>query len=140
MNNQEPGSVLREARESVGLTVQDVADTLNLLVSHVEAIEANQFQQMNADIFVRGYVRSYARFLNLDVDPLLEATEAFLKPAAEQRAEQQLGQGAVLSSAQKLAGALVVAVLVWAGANWWLDEPAESKTDTTIAVEQDSEV
>ena len=140
MSNQEPGSVLREAREEAGLSEQDVADSLNLLVSHVEAMEANQFQQMNADIFVRGYVRSYARFLNLDAESLLEATEAFLKPAAEQRAEQQFARGAGLSPLQKLSGALVVAALVWAGANWWLGESADDKAGTADVVEQDSEV
>ena len=140
MSNQEPGSVLREAREEAGLSEQDVADSLNLLVSHVEAMEANQFQQMNADIFVRGYVRSYARFLNLDAESLLEATEAFLKPAAEQRAEQQFARGAGLSPAQKLSGALVVAALVWVGANWWLGESADDKAGTADVVEQDSEV
>ena len=139
MSNQEPGSVLREAREEAGLSEQDVADSLNLLVSHVEAMEANQFQQMNADIFVRGYVRSYARFLNLDAESLLEATEAFLKPAAEQRAEQQFARGAGLSPAQKLSGALVVAALVWVGANWWLGESADDKAGTADVVEQDSE-
>lgn len=140
MSNQQPGAVLREAREAAGLSVQDVADSLNLLVSHVEAIEANRFQQMNADIFVRGYVRSYARFLNLDVEPLLEATEAFLKPAAQQRVEQQLAQKAGLSPAQKLAGALVIAALVWAGANWWLGATADGMPDSADAVEQNSEV
>lgn len=140
MSNQEPGSVLREAREAAGLSEQDVADSLNLLVSHVEAMEANQFQQMNADIFVRGYVRSYARFLNLDAESLLEATEAFLKPAAEQRADQQFARGVGLSPAQKLSGALVVATLVWAGANWWLGESADDKAGTADVVEQDSEV
>ncbi len=140
MSNQQPGSVLREAREAAGLSEQDVADSLNLLVSHVEAIEANQFRQMNADIFVRGYVRSYARFLNLDAEPLLEATEAFLKPAAEQRAEQQLARGAGLSPAQKLGGALLVATLVWAGANWWLGDSADSRGEIADVLEQDSEV
>lgn len=139
MSNQGlPGSVLREAREAAGLSEQDVADSLNLLVSHVEAIEANQFRQMNADIFVRGYVRSYARFLNLDVEPLLEATESILKPAAQQREEARQAQTSGLSPLQKLLSALAIAVVVWAGANWWLGQPASAEADGLV--EQDSEV
>lgn len=82
-NHQEPGVSLRNAREAAGLSTKEVADSLNLLVSNVEAIEANNYAHMNARIFVRGYIKSYARFLDLNVEELLRAADERLKGERE---------------------------------------------------------
>ncbi|MCC7486127.1 MAG: helix-turn-helix domain-containing protein [Burkholderiales bacterium] len=82
-----PGAVLREARESRNLTVADVARQLKLSVNQVEALEAGEFERLPGAVFVRGFVRNYARFLKLDAEPLLRAVVARLpheepRPAA----------------------------------------------------------
>lgn len=71
-----PGAMLREAREARGLTERDLAETLNLAVSSVRALEADDYDRLPRPAFVRGYLRSYARLLTLDPQPLLEAHEA----------------------------------------------------------------
>lgn len=66
-----PGQVLRAEREALGVTTRDVAETLNLAVSMVEAIEADDYEQMPAAVFARGYIRAYARLLSLEPEPLV---------------------------------------------------------------------
>jgi cytoskeleton protein RodZ len=73
-----PGAMLREAREARGLTVRDLAETLNLAVSTVRALEADDYERLPRPAFVRGYLRSYARLLTLDPQPLLEAHETLV--------------------------------------------------------------
>lgn len=59
------GQRLREARLSLGLTPQEVADQLHLPLAVVEALEAERFEQLGAPIYVRGHLRSYLRLLKL---------------------------------------------------------------------------
>ena len=60
------GQQLKQAREALGLSVEDVAKKTNLKKSHIESLENDIFVLQNvAPTFVRGYVRNYIRFLRL---------------------------------------------------------------------------
>lgn len=60
------GQQLKQAREALGLSVEDVAKKTNLKKSHIESLENDIFVLQNvAPTFVRGYVRNYVRFLRL---------------------------------------------------------------------------
>ena len=72
------GALLREARMAQNLGVGDVARQLKLSLGQVEALEAGDFQRLPGPVFVRGFVRNYARLLRLDAEPLLEAVAASL--------------------------------------------------------------
>ena len=60
------GQQLKQAREALNLTIEDVAKKTNLKKSHIESLENDIFILPNvAPTFVRGYVRNYTRFLHL---------------------------------------------------------------------------
>ena len=67
------GKTLREARERNGLSIADMAHQIKFAPRQIEALEADDFQYLPEMTFLRGFVRSYAKTLNLDVQPLLEA-------------------------------------------------------------------
>lgn len=67
------GMALREAREALGLSVHDVAERIKFAPKQVEALEANDFEHLPQATFLRGFVRSYARMLHLEEEPLLAA-------------------------------------------------------------------
>jgi len=66
------GAELARAREERGLSVSDVAQQLKFAPRQLEALEQDRFEQLPGGTFVRGMVRSYARLLKLDPEPLLE--------------------------------------------------------------------
>ena len=68
-----PGARLAEARQAQSLATADVARQLKLSVWQVEALEAGHYQQLPGPVFVRGFIRNYARLLRLDPDELLRA-------------------------------------------------------------------
>ena len=72
------GAVLKAAREAAGMSEQQVADTLRLPTAVVRTLEANGFQSLPAPAYARGYVRAYARLLELDADALLGEHEQCL--------------------------------------------------------------
>jgi cytoskeleton protein RodZ len=67
------GSQLRAAREQLGLSVDDVVSKIKLAPRQITALEADDFKVLPETAFVRGFVRSYAKLLQLDPQPLLDA-------------------------------------------------------------------
>jgi len=66
------GSLLAEARKSQNKTVEEIAQELNLSVSQIKTIELDQSEGLPEPTYVRGYIRSYAKLLDLDVEQVLE--------------------------------------------------------------------
>jgi cytoskeleton protein RodZ len=79
-----PGVALRAARTAQNLSVGEVARQLRLSVAQVEALEASAFERLPGPVFVRGFMRNYARLLHLDPDVLLRSVAPAL-PADEER-------------------------------------------------------
>jgi len=69
------GQRLADARESRGLALADVAAQLKLSLRQVEALEAEDFAQLPGEIFVRGFIRNYARLVDLDPGEFLPQVE-----------------------------------------------------------------
>lgn len=70
---ERPGALLKTAREAAKLSVEDVARELRMTVSKVRALEADDYDQLHSDTFIRGYLRTYAKLLGLEPDDLLQA-------------------------------------------------------------------
>lgn len=70
------GMTLREARERLGMSVSDIAERTKFAPRQVEALEANDFAHLPQATFLRGFVRSYARVLQLDEAALVSALPA----------------------------------------------------------------
>lgn len=66
------GKILAEKRTAWGLSIQDVASNLNLGPETIEALEADNYENLPGSTFVKGYIRAYARLLKLDVEDLME--------------------------------------------------------------------
>jgi len=66
-----PGARLRAAREASGLSLDQVAQQLKLAPRQVKALEDEDFGKLPGRTFARGFVRNYARLLNLEADDLL---------------------------------------------------------------------
>lgn len=67
------GVLLAKARKSQKLSVEDVAASLRLSVAKINALEADDFLVISDPTLARGFIRSYARLLKLDPEPLLIA-------------------------------------------------------------------
>tara|TARA_R110002049_G_scaffold124479_1_gene279965 strand:- start:50885 stop:51814 length:930 start_codon:yes stop_codon:yes gene_type:complete len=67
------GEILRQARESASYSVAYVAGQTHLQEDVIVALENDQFDRLPNDVFVKGYIRSYAKLLELDAQELLEA-------------------------------------------------------------------
>lgn len=72
---QTAGLMLRKAREAKGFSVNDMAKELRLSAAQIENLEADQFLEFKTPTFVRGYLRAYAKLVNIDEATLFKVFE-----------------------------------------------------------------
>lgn len=72
-NGRTAGTMLREAREAGGWSIDAVAQQLKLAPRQVHALEQDRPDELPGRTFVRGFARNYARLLNLDPDAVVAA-------------------------------------------------------------------
>jgi cytoskeletal protein RodZ len=86
------GQQLRQARKARSLTLEDVAQATHMRVHYLQALESNDIEALPSMVQARGFLRSYAEFLELDAEPLLlalsgevssEGTLPALEPTSE---------------------------------------------------------
>lgn len=70
-----PGQTLAAARQRQGLSIADVSRQLKWGARQIEALEQEQYQKLPGDTFVRGFIRNYAKLLQIDPEPLLRAVQ-----------------------------------------------------------------
>ncbi|HVU27710.1 MAG TPA: helix-turn-helix domain-containing protein [Verrucomicrobiae bacterium] len=80
MNNimSQVAEKLRQAREALHLTINQVADVTKIRTDHLRALEEGNFAVFSAPVYIRGSVKNYARVLKLDEAQMLAALDAEL--------------------------------------------------------------
>lgn len=116
------GRQLLNARERQGLDRQTVADQLHLRPGIIGAIEEDNHEALPGELFLKGYVRSYARLLGLDEEGLLGELEGQLAPRREAEENQtELSTTEIIRQRRErrrrvgniTALTVIVALLVW---------------------------
>ena len=122
-----PGRVLRSAREALGLSRREIAEALNLLESTVVAIEDDDAARQPEPVFLRGYVRNYAKLLRLDPEPLVATLNSERRPAATPvKVPKPLASNRWL---WPVAGALLATLILVATVVYLLEAPTQSTTE-----------
>ncbi|KRG71129.1 helix-turn-helix domain-containing protein [Pseudoxanthomonas dokdonensis] len=132
------GDYLRSMREKAGLSQQDAATRLKTPLRILQALEAEQWQQLGAPVFVRGQLRSYARLLGADISEYLhQAHLEVVRPAELVSHSYTSGLDRFLESFKRRAVYVVLtAVLVipvWMGARSQLGS-ADTQTTASLDV------
>ena len=139
----EPGfAALTQAREAAGLSLEDVARQLKFAPRQLQALEAGELQRLPGGTFVRGMVRSYARLLHLDPEPLLAQVGAHAAPQDAERLAQRFRQpvpfsdGARRSNLAYVALSLALLAVVVVVALEWRQERASAPRMAFVSAAQ----
>ena len=114
-----PGKQLREAREARGMTVPETAMKLHLHQRMLTALEADDYDQLPSPIYVRGYLRNYARLLGLDAEHIVAAYDGSeeehpeLKPPLKAPSQVSSSDKPVKAVTYLLTLVLVLLLLAW---------------------------
>ncbi|MDA9557200.1 cytoskeleton protein RodZ [Vibrio sp.] len=78
----EPGTMLKQKREKLGLTQDYIANRLRLKVYMIDDFESNQFDPAIDSVYLRGYLSNYAKLVELKESKVLYALEELYPDAA----------------------------------------------------------
>lgn len=78
------GETLRAARQQQRLTLSDAAEETKIRETYLAALEEEEFAALGGDVYVRGFLRNYAKYLQLDPDPLVEVFRREYQASEEQ--------------------------------------------------------
>ena len=135
------GARLAANRERAGLSITDIAATLRLHPNQVRAIEQEDLARLPALAYVRGFIRSYARIVNLAPEPLLSDLNAKLAPvrvsvvdgmATDYEAARAAGRERTFP---QWAMAIALVILIALGVIGWqttMQPPAEPPEQVTV--------
>ncbi len=121
------GEEFRSAREARGLSLSEVSEQIHIRSVYLNAIENEDWPSIGAPVYVRGFLRTYARFLAVDAEA---AVERFNRTVPAERhpsaaAASSAGVGSVERDRPAVSPWAVIAVLVAAvlvgfvGFEWW---------------------
>ncbi|WP_439850716.1 RodZ domain-containing protein [Pseudomonas syringae] len=121
-----PGETLRQARESRSWSLPDVALRLNLTVSSLSNLENGNFEKLPGHTFARGYVRAYAKLLDLDQAALVEQFDQYTGTDGKGSSVHALGRieepVRLSHNILRIVSLLLLVVLVGGGFVWWQDQ------------------
>lgn len=133
-----PGQQLIVARENLGLTQQQVADRLHLRLSSVQAVEQDALEEGVSVTFNKGYVRLYAKLVQLEIQPLLDAYDEIHiqdnKPAKLQSFSRRVTREAS-DHRWNMVTVVVVILVLGSVVGWWVQQSDSFKDSQAFVAE-----
>ena len=134
-NRVNPGDTLRQARESNGWSLAEVALKLNLTTTSLGNLEAGAFDKLPGHTFARGYIRAYAKLLGIDQTVLVQEFDQFTGTDSQGSNVHGLGRieepVRVSRTILRIVSLLLLIAVIGGGFIWWQDQASQRTKDMT---------
>jgi cytoskeleton protein RodZ len=124
---------LRQARESNGWSLAEVALKLNLTVNSLSNLEAGAFDKLPGHTFARGYIRAYAKLLGMDQAVLVQQFDQSTGTDSQGSSVHSLGRieepVRVSHTILRIVSLLLLIAVIGGGFVWWQDQTSQRTKD-----------
>jgi cytoskeleton protein RodZ len=130
-----PGRMLSEAREVMGLSQQQVADKLNFRITLVQSIETEEFDLNLPAAFNRGYLKNYAKLVNISQDDVLNSYDQLGVAQRQCDEMQSFSKGTEKQAEHNMLmwiTYLILIALITATVVWWYQVPSTQPTAVSV--------
>ncbi|MEW5756040.1 MAG: RodZ domain-containing protein [Pseudomonadota bacterium] len=138
------GQQLKDKRQEKGLSIEEVGAALRLDPSRISAMENEAYDELPEPIYTRGYLRNYARLLQLDSEPLLKLYDASIsEPHAEPKVDYQVAVRKTAAESpigKRQIVAFVIAGVITAAVWFWLASEPTVETPPVVQEAGQTEV
>jgi cytoskeleton protein RodZ len=132
-NRVNPGETLRQARESNGWSLAEVALKLNLTTTSLSNLEAGAFDKLPGHTFARGYIRAYAKLLGMDQAVLVQQFDQSTGTDSQGSSVHSLGRieepVRVSHTILRIVSLLLLVAVIGGGFVWWQDQTSMRTKD-----------
>lgn len=143
-NRVNPGETLRQARESNGWSLAEVALKLNLTVNSLGNLEAGAFDKLPGHTFARGYIRAYAKLLGMDQTVLVQQFDQSTGTDSQGSNVHSLGRieepVRVSHTILRIVSLLLLIAVIGGGFVWWQDQTSLRNKDLASLAPEHVEV
>ncbi|MCF5052323.1 DUF4115 domain-containing protein, partial [Pseudomonas syringae] len=143
-NRVNPGETLRQARESNGWSLAEVALKLNLTTTSLGNLEAGAFDKLPGHTFARGYIRAYAKLLGIDQAVLVQQFDQFTGTDSQGSSVHGLGRieepVRVSHTILRIVSLLLLIAVIGGGFVWWQDQTSLRNKDQVSSAMEHVEV
>ncbi|MGE4350556.1 MAG: helix-turn-helix domain-containing protein, partial [Bdellovibrionales bacterium] len=127
------GDILRRRRERRGEALEAISEYLRIRPNYLFALENNRYEDLPADAYVIGFLRTYALYLGLDGK---SAIDQYRREMTGRRRKPQLSMPQPMLESRAptitaLIGAVIAALLIY-GIWYGLSSPEQSAAEKTI--------
>jgi len=141
------GEVLRKKRENIGLSIDHIANQLNLDPKLIELLEKNDYEKFNIETYLKGYLRAYAKILNLDGDMIInlykesnpEKTPEIL-PNVKRKIQRNSTDKSVKLFSYIIGITIALSILVWYQKNFLVQPSEEDLKIANIKIHENTNI
>ena len=106
------GEYLKRERELRGITLDEISKSSNISKTYLKCLESDDFENLPADVFIRGFIRCYAQLTGMDGDEAILAYNSFIANKRSSQAAQEISTGASTESYTKISYFWAIAIFV----------------------------
>ena len=141
------GEVLRKKRENIGLSIDHIANQLNLDPKLIELLEKNDYEKFNIETYLKGYLRAYAKVLDLDDDMVInlykesnpEKTPEIL-PNVKPKVQKNSADRSVKLFSYIIGLVIALFILVWYQKNFLVQPSEENLKIANIKIHENTNI
>ena len=107
------GLHLKHERELRGVSLEEIAESTRIHIRYLEALESNEFDDMPGEVFVKGYIRSYARVIGSDSEEMVNVYDESVGKDRKNELDKVAGSNEKASSGnKKTAGYILLGIVL----------------------------
>ena len=141
------GEILRNKREEIGLSLDEITEKLNLDSNLIELLENNDFEKFKVETYLKGYLRAYAKLLGIDGDRIIKLykesnpeKEPEILPDVKPKNQKNSSDRSVKLFSYIIGLSIVLSMLIWYQKNITIKPDANNNNIGNIELNKNNKI
>ena len=87
------GEYLKRERESRQISLKEISEATKISVARLRLIEENRFDELPAEVFVKGFIKNYAEYVGLDMNEVMMKLAEQFQDSLHAASQQEVPKG-----------------------------------------------
>jgi cytoskeleton protein RodZ len=127
------GKVLKEQRLARGITLEQMQQRTRIRLSYLQAIEENQWNRLPGPVYVKAFLRHYARLVGLDEKRIINSYDKIIQPNQEPESRKKAKRKVSVNGLVLLLSALCLAGSLYLGANMFMKMNPPTRANAPVS-------